>query len=387
MTHILIIDDDPTIQNFLKRALSNQGYVTSIATDGQEGLELAIAHAPALIICDWLMPGINGLEVCRKIKDNPQFASTLFILLTSLAGVEDKIRGLDAGADDFLSKPIEICELQAKVRAALRIHQLTADLQYQKHQLESELNEAAHYVQSLLPLPLRHPQLQINTCFIPSLQLGGDGFDYFWLDKTHIAFYLLDVSGHGLRAALPSISVINLLRSRTANQPIDYFSPCQVLSYLNCSYQLMDEHQQYLTIWYGVYDTVARELTYASAGHPPAILATDDTEGELQHLKTKGIPIGILSPEEANYSETSLSIPHPATLYLFSDGVYENREVDDHQQQWHTFLAILKQREQQPAAVRSSHATQSLESLVTELRDRLHGDQVDDDFSLMEIQF
>jgi Response regulators consisting of a CheY-like receiver domain and a winged-helix DNA-binding domain len=111
------------------------------------------------------MPGLDGLEVCRRVKANPNLSTTFFILLTAQSAVEDRIQGLDTGADDFLAKPIEINELQARVRAGLRLHALSEDLQAQKRLLEKELSEAASYVRSLLPAPLTG-EIDIDSRFI-----------------------------------------------------------------------------------------------------------------------------------------------------------------------------------------------------------------------------
>lgn len=153
MFKILIIDDDPIIRAALKKTLQNQGYATTIASHGEEGIKQAILIRPALIICDWMMTNLDGLEVCRRIKSQPELATTFFILLTAKGEVEDRVEGLDAGPDEFLSKPLEMNELKARVRAGLRIHQLNQDLQAQKQALEalnqnlrSELAEAADYV-------------------------------------------------------------------------------------------------------------------------------------------------------------------------------------------------------------------------------------------------
>jgi len=215
---ILIIDDDPTIRLLLKRTLTRQGYHITVASNGEEGLKSAKEISPAMVICDWMMPKMNGLGVCSKLKAIPELSTTFFILLTSIDSVEDRVKGLDAGADDFLCKPIEMYELEARIRAGLRLHQLSRDLEQQKQLLEAELAEAAEYVSFILPEPLTEPPITIDVRFIPSRQLGGDGFDYYWLDSENLGVYLLDVSGHGLGAALPSISTINLLRSRSLTQ-------------------------------------------------------------------------------------------------------------------------------------------------------------------------
>ncbi|MFM9156943.1 MAG: PP2C family protein-serine/threonine phosphatase, partial [Dolichospermum sp.] len=148
-----------------------------------------------------------------------------------------------------------------------------------------ELAEATEYVKSLLPLPLNNP-LKIKFKFLPSRQLGGDCFDYNWLDSDSLAIYLLDTAGHGLKATLPSISVLNLLRSR-ALKDLNYYQPSQVLAALNNTFQMNYQNDKYLTIWYGVYNRVSRQLTYSSAGHPPAIIVSGNSpiNTEVKRLK------------------------------------------------------------------------------------------------------
>lgn len=379
MIQILVIDDDVAIRLLLQRTLRRQGYIVHLAENGDTGLEMAIALQPDLVICDWMMPGLNGIEVCRKIKSLPELtASTFFILLTALDSSQDKITGLDAGADDFLCKPIEIYELLARVRAVLRVQQLARDLQAQKQRLETEFNEAAQYVQSILPPPLNRARLKIDSRFIPSSELGGDGFDYFWLDHTHLAFYLIDVSGHGLKAALPSIAVLNLLRSRHGHQGLDYGNPTKVLKFLGESCEFLERQEQYFTMWYGVYDTEERILSYASAGHPPAILLTDAQETPLQLLRTKGMPVGMFEPDEVIYEEKQQYIPFNSVLYLFSDGVYENSGSNNHKESWDLFLQLLEE----------SQGNDDLDVLIARMVALLHqNDRMEDDFSIMRLMF
>jgi phosphoserine phosphatase RsbU/P len=321
MFEILIIDDDQSTQIFLTRILEKQGYKVITASTGEAGILRTLDSPPALIICDWIMPGLSGIEVCNLIKKNPKLSTTFFILLTSLDSVANRVKGLDAGADDFITKPIEQNELQARVRAGLRLHQLSQDLQTQKLLLETELAEAKEYVKSLLPLPVNKP-LSIKFKFLPSRQLGGDCFDYNWLDADSLAIYLLDVAGHGLKATLPSISVLNLLRSR-ALKDLNYYQPSQVLAALNNTFQMNYQNDKYFTIWYGVYNRVSRQLTYSSAGHPPAIILSGNSpiNTEVKRLKTPGMPVGMFP--EAKYVDASCYIEQSSTLYIFSDGAYE----------------------------------------------------------------
>ena len=376
MAQILIIDDDSTTQLVLERTLVVQGYDITLASDGEEGLIKAKAIRPALIICDWIMPRKNGLEVCSQIKSIPELSTTFFILLTSLDSVEDRVKGLDAGADDFLCKPIEMNELKARVRAGLRLHQLSKDLQTQKQILESELAEAAEYVSTILPSPLQHPSLSIDACFVPSRQLGGDSFDYFWLDDRHLVFYLLDVSGHGLRASLPSLSVINLLRSRSLSN-VDYYQPSSVLSSLNQTFQMSDRNDKYFTIWYGVYNIQARSLTYSSAGHPPAILLTSSRHAVEQRLKTPGVPVGMFP--DIKYVDACCDIAQNSSLYVFSDGIYEVEPQANSHWGIERLIELLKKYKKTPE--------RDLKRLLQYVRTWHPNFQFEDDLSILEIDF
>ena len=142
MSKILVIEDDSATRLFLKRDLQIEGYQVTVAKDGAEGLLLATQIQPALIICDWVMPLIDGMEVCRRVKADPNLATTFFILLTSRGeAIADRVAGLDAGADEFLSKPIDPSELQARVRAGLRQYNLNRQLSQANQQLSQTLQE------------------------------------------------------------------------------------------------------------------------------------------------------------------------------------------------------------------------------------------------------
>lgn len=378
MKQILIIDDDPAIQMLLKRTLHSQGYKVSVASNGEEGLAQARQLGPGLVLCDWIMPRMNGLEVCRQIKATPELSTTIFILLTSLGSVEDRVKGLDAGADDFLCKPIEIAELQARVRAGLRLHQLSRDLKNQKQLLETELAEAADYVSSLLPDQITEKPVTIDSRFIPSRQLGGDGFDYYWLDSENLAVYLLDTSGHGLRAALPTISVLNLLRSR-ALPKINYYQPSDVLRGLNETFQMTQRNDKYFTIWYGVYNRTQRQLTYASAGHPPAILLSGTANSFIQvkRLKTVGLPVGMFP--DADYVDQICEVTQQSTLYIFSDGTYEINQEDGTIWGMEQFIQLLVECR--------SNINSKLDQILHTLQAMNPKDDFDDDLSLLEINF
>lgn len=380
MAPILVIDDDATTQIVLRKVLQSQGYEVILADNGAEGMVQAKKHSPSLIICDWMMPVMDGLEVCRRIKADPELATTFFILLTSKGAIEDRVRGLDTGADDFLAKPVELSELKARVRAGLRLYQVNRDLQQQKEMLEAELAEAAEYVKSLLPRPLQSPALTIDASFIPSRQLGGDCFDYYWLDPDYLAIYLLDVSGHGLGAALPSISVLNLLRSQSPDE-VNLYQPHYVLEALNENFQMDSHNAKYFTIWYGVYNQVKRQLSYACAGHPPAILITppaQEAKAQVQQLKTVGLPIGMWP--DARYTSDRLTVEPGSTLYIFSDGVYEVSRPDGSIWGLEAFIQLLTQRSQTPLPP-------DLEEILQAIQEINPGEPFPDDLSLLQLRF
>ncbi|BAY31878.1 response regulator receiver modulated serine phosphatase [Nostoc carneum NIES-2107] len=377
MFKILVIDDDYSIVTFLKRMLQKQGYEVVTASNGEEGITKILTFHPALIICDWIMPGLNGLEVCHRIKTDPKLSTIFFILLTSLDSVADRVKGLDAGADDFISKPIEQYELLARVRAGLRLHILSRDLQTQKQLLEAELAEAAEYVRSLLPLPLTEP-LTINSRFIPSRQLGGDCFDYYWLDSESLAIYLLDTAGHGLKATLPSISVLNLLRSRALGN-LNYYQPSCVLKALNETFQINEQNDKYFTIWYGVYNRVKRQLIYATAGHPPAILVSGKSvkNTEVQLLRTPGMPIGMFP--EAKYIDGFCNVEAYSNLYIFSDGAYEITKPDGKLWSLDAFIQLI-------ISLRNN-VESPLEELLNYLMALHSQESFEDDLSIIEVNF
>ncbi|NEQ54127.1 MAG: SpoIIE family protein phosphatase [Leptolyngbya sp. SIO3F4] len=260
------------------------------------------------------------------------------------------------------------------------------ELQRQNERFRLELQRAAEYVEALLPdtnEPVsaeknRQSCIAINTQYQPSSGLGGDAFDYAWLDDEHLMFHLLDVAGHGVKSALLSVSVLNILRKRTL-LGADFYDPETVLAALNNAFEASDNGEDYFTFWYGVYNITTRELRFASAGHPPAVLAMPNADGyKTRHLGSDGIAIGLLPdfPFDAQQCE----IPVGSSLYIFSDGVYEI-PVDDNDQIW----GLDAWTEQLRLHKYSQQGT--LDPLLEEVR-RINGeDTLEDDFSILEVCF
>lgn len=219
--------------------------------------------------------------------------------------------------------------------------------------------------------------LTISSHFIPSRRLGGDCFDYYWLDHDYLAIYLLDTAGHGLRATLPSISVLNLLRSR-AIESLNYYQPSEVLSALNYTFQMTDQNDKYFTIWYGVYNCKKRQLIYASAGHPPAVLISGTTSTTpVKRLKTPGMPVGMFL--EAEYVNHFCTIEEFSTLYVFSDGAYEIHQPGGEIWGLDAFIELLEEF-QKTSQCPLDHVLNHLISLNAK-------DTFDDDLSILQINF
>ncbi|BAU13973.1 response regulator receiver modulated serine phosphatase [Leptolyngbya sp. NIES-3755] len=389
MLPVLIIEDDRLVRKLLKKLLQPQGFEVVEATSGEEGLTLVEKVRPALILCDWNLPGIDGLSVCRTIKTNPDWSDVYFILLTAYSSPEHHVKALDSGADDFLSKPIKIKELGARLRAGLRVYRafqeqrrLTQELKLQQEQLESEMAEAAEYVRSLLPAPI-DDRIVARSQFLPSRQLGGDCFDYHWLDSDFFAMYLLDVSGHGLGAALVSVTIQNVLRAQIL-PGINFYQPGLVLTALNEAFASEADwlsetpRDRYFTIWYGVYNYSKRLLMYSSAGHPPAIVVSGQSPNhQIARLRTAGTPIGMFS--DSKYKTQFFKVEQESSLYLFSDGIYEVQRSNGGIWNLDGFIELID---------RHHHSEQldSSETIIRAVKDLKCDRDFEDDCSLLQIK-
>jgi serine phosphatase RsbU (regulator of sigma subunit) len=186
-------------------------------------------------------------------------------------------------------------------------------------ELDRDIKKASDYVLSLLPAPITSGPVRVAWRFVPSAQLGGDAFGYYWLDPSTFVFYLVDVSGHGVGSAMHSVSVLNVMRQR-ALPNVDFRNPAEVFASLNARFPSDSHGGMYFTIWYGVYNIGERKLTYGTAGHGPAFLVPAD-RSEPQPVGLANLMIGLL-PEQS-YDVADQILPPGSTLYVFSDGAYE----------------------------------------------------------------
>ena len=238
--------------------------------------------------------------------------------------------------------------------------------------LAGDLEKAAGYVQSLLPAILKEGPVTTDWRFVPSDKLGGDAFGYHWLDEDHFVIYLVDVSGHGTAPALHSVSVMNLL-SKQSLPDVDFKDPAAVLAALNTQFQMSAHASMYFTFWYGVYNKTSRQLTYASGGHPPALLTSRD--GEPQQLITPNMAIGWLPG--VPYQSATVDVAPGSRLFVYSDGAYELVLEDGEEWRVGAFLELL------------SYAPEDDEPKWVEqqVRGVMKDDVFDDDFSVLVARF
>jgi sigma-B regulation protein RsbU (phosphoserine phosphatase) len=244
--------------------------------------------------------------------------------------------------------------------------------------LNKELAEAVDYVKTMLPLPIKEGPLLIDWKFIPSHSLGGDAFGYHWLDDDNFAIYLLDVSGHGVGAALLSVSVMNTLRTETLLDT-NFRDPPQVLAALNEAFPGEQNNDMFFTIWYAVYNKSTQRLTYASGGHPPALLfgGLPSEKYDMFMLGTKNNVIGGMPG--ITYKKGTHKIHNPSCMYIFSDGVYEIPKTDGSMWQLKEFYEFLKK----PGTERQS----DIERIYQYAKKLNKYDSFEDDFTLVEVIF
>jgi serine phosphatase RsbU (regulator of sigma subunit) len=245
----------------------------------------------------------------------------------------------------------------------------------QEERLAGDLAKAADYVRSLLPLPIRTETVSTSWRFIPSDELGGDAFGYHWLDDSRFAVYLVDVCGHGTAPALHSVSVMNVLRKRSLPM-VDFSRPAHVLKALNEAYLMSEHANMYFTAWYGVFDRESRTLSYASAGHPPALLLPLDG-GAPQRLWTANLAVGMLPDTE--FGDQTVPIAAPANLYLYSDGAFE--VVTQAGEEWRLddFLSMV--------AETPLEGVEELDRIERNVRSIMRAADFGDDFSLVLVRF
>lgn len=231
----------------------------------------------------------------------------------------------------------------------------------------ADLRRARAYVEAMLPARRVEGAVRTDWVFVPCAALGGDAFGVHELPGGAIAFYLIDVCGHGAAAAMHSVTAIKHIRS--GGPEADRAEPSRLLSALNTTFG-MDEHDgMYFSMWYGVWDPATRLLRYASAGHPPSLLLSPDCAAR-QAISTRNPPIGAIP--QAAFEEASLRVAPGSRLYLFSDGAFEIRTSDGRDWGYEDFARLVTfGPDREPPDAQALHAQVMLASATARLEDDL----------------
>jgi sigma-B regulation protein RsbU (phosphoserine phosphatase) len=271
---------------------------------------------------------------------------------------------------EFENVIAQIIDITEQVEARDRLTQREA-------QLSSEIASAAKYVESLLPPDLKDP-IEVSSRYLPSQQVGGDCFHYRWIDDDLLEIYLIDVSGHGVRPALLSVSVHNMIRS--GSLPIStLLQPDRVLSKLNSLFEMEQHDGAYFSMWYGIYEASTRTLRYASAGSPPALVFSPTADGDWEHtaLTTTSVPLGMFA--DSRFDERSFVVPAHGRMVLFSDGAFELPLPDGRSGTLEEFTDVVVER------LRENDFR--ADAIVEHLRARTVAGQFEDDCSLIAVDF
>ena len=340
---ILVVDDDAVSLRLLVALVERLGHQAVTAGDGAAAWGIFMAGDCRVVISDWTMPGMEGIDLLRRIRDQDAVAYTYFIMLTARSDRADHTAGMAAGADDFLVKPVRRDELAIRLRVAERIVGLQEELA-RRHRELSAANErmqrdiaAAVKVQEAL-LPTTMPAIPGLACawrFSPCEQLGGDTLNLFRLDEHHLGFFILDVSGHGVPSALLAVQVSRflsplimpgaLLKTAQAAAPgYRLTPPLEVLRQLNGLFPMQGGNLQYFTIILGHYHVPRHRVTLVSAGHPGPVLVRRG--GRVEIPAVAGDPVGFYPTADAVFAELDLHLEPGDRMYLYSDGVVETAD-------------------------------------------------------------
>ncbi|MES2144264.1 MAG: SpoIIE family protein phosphatase [Pseudomonadota bacterium] len=342
--HVLVVDDSKAQRRMLALQLARWGYLVTEAASGEEALAACQGAAFDIVLSDWMMTGMTGVDLCRAFRALPREGYGYFILLTSKSEKAEIASGLEAGADDFLTKPVSADELRARLRAGERILGMQAELVEKNRLVGSTLSELQKLYDSLDRDLIEARKLQQNLVrdrqrdfgkgraailMRPSGHVGGDLAGCFAINARRVALYSVDVSGHGVASAMMTVRLAGLLSAAAPEQNIalttgregfrDAWPPEMVAVRFNR--MMIEELQvdQYFTMVYAEVDLVTGRGSLVQGGHPhPVILRAN---GAVERLGAGGLPIGLVAG--ATYDRIEFRLDRGDRLLLVSDGITE----------------------------------------------------------------
>jgi len=340
---ILVAEDNKDSQNLIKLHLEKEGYEVITADDGQEALEIFQRGDFRLIVTDWIMPKMGGVELCQKIRESSSDGYVYVILLTAKEEKKDLVQAMAQGADDYITKPYDRGELIARIRAGQRIVMLEQELSNKNRELattnermEKDLIAARELQQSFLPKKAPSvPGVSFSWFYEPCERVGGDTFSFFSINEEHVLFYVADVSGHGVPAAMLSVTLSRIMhpdprlggilaeQGKTQNA-YQVLPPVKVAELLNRRFPMDSDVGQYFTLLYGTLHLPSQVLKVVQAGHPYLLFL--EKNGETHFHVTPGFPIGMF--DEPNYKEETIQLSEGDSFFLYSDGVIDAENHD-----------------------------------------------------------
>ncbi|MBC8412621.1 MAG: SpoIIE family protein phosphatase [Nitrospira sp.] len=387
---ILVVDDDPDFIRLIKRRIENQGHEVLTAEDGLKALDIISQNDIRFVITDWIMKEMDGATLCRNIRNTSISGYVYIILMTSRTNKEDIVTGMEAGADDYLTKPFHEGELRTRIKAGVRILDLEHNLTEKNEIIRKDLEAARKLQESFLPA--KFPEIEnvdFAARFIPSSYVSGDIYNIFRLDEEHIGLYHVDVMGHGVLSALFSVSIhqrmshdlspYGLIKTPTGSKPFYKInSPLDVAMELNQSL-LIEEYGSYYTMLYAILNTKTGLLTMCRAGHNlPLVLSSD---GSFIYIDGGGPPIGLGIPfnsdEEQTYQLTSGD-----SLIVFSDGINECSPSEEADAEYG-----LNRVKDVLAGSSNDGLNASFDALISDLYDFRGTDEFSDDVSIIGLRW
>ena len=314
---IIVIDDNANDLQVIRRVLERSGYVVNTASSGEEGIELASRIAPDTIIVDYRMPGMDGFEVARRIKADPQLQTIPVLMLTGADASRTIAQGLNAGADDFVTKGSESEVLLARLSALLRVKRYQDQLRKLNHQITRDLQIARRVQEALVPSgSFRGPRIEIRSAYIPSETLSGDFYDYFLHDNMMYLF-VADVSGHGLPAAI----LVSLLKSYIHTEADPNTRLSDLMSRLNDFLFSVSLPTQFATAQLFRLNGDGN-LSYSNAAHPGFLLLRGG-HGKADFLEDPSPLLGAMP--QMVYDDRAVKVSPGDTLFVYTDGLTDRR--------------------------------------------------------------
>jgi phosphoserine phosphatase RsbU/P len=340
---ILVAEDERITRMSLTRQLQQWEHSVCAVEDGQQAWEQFGAERFDMLITDWEMPRLTGVDLIRQVRGRKGDDYSYIILLTSRSDKSDVVQGIEAGADDFVCKPFDLEELRVRLLAGQRIITLeqalkkqNAELRYANERIHYGLSAAARVQRSMLPTTnVINDHIATAWRYVPTEELAGDAIGLHFVDNRYLVTYVLDVSGHGVPAALLSVSAMHalspvpehssLLRKMTGtDQDLGTVQhPSIVATELNHRFRAADNDGRYLTMILTVLDAFTGKLYLSRAGHPPPLLLRGEKAIELE--EGGGFPIAVVDDEI--YEEASMQLQPGDRLCFFSDGILEQPTI------------------------------------------------------------